>query len=103
MNESPKAQSVDQDPPEPGRNRGLRTLGLITWNLIFFLVLIEVLALAAYFARTKTLFYTNPPIGKTIPRGQNQIATYRIHPYFGFMIRPDAIAGVNTSHQRGVV
>ena len=71
-----------------------RGLKIVLFNLALFGVLIELVALAGYYYRRGTVYYLDPPTGRTVPaRFESAVETYRIHPYLGFIIRPSAASG----------
>jgi hypothetical protein len=77
--------------PQPRGRRGRRVLVLVLWNLLFFAVGVEVLSVAAYFARKGTFYYSHRPRDKSVAALQESVEAYRIHPYFGFQIRPEPL------------
>ena len=68
-----------------------KPLKIAAFNLLLALAMLEILGLAAYAYRTRTLYYTNPPVGRAMPETiEGLVESYRIHPYLGFIIRPSA-------------
>lgn len=77
--------------------RLLRSLRVVAFNLALTLVLAELLALAGYYLRTGKLYYLARPSGRSVSVDLRGVEEYRLHPYFGFVNRPDA-AGQRTNN-----
>jgi hypothetical protein len=74
-----------------GRGGLRRTLLVVLGNLILTALLVEGLALAAYFVRTGELYYTSTVRREPLaPELEKAVEGYRIHPYFGYVRLPGA-------------
>lgn len=62
-------------------------LKITLFNLAFFLIGAEVLAVGLYAWRTGSLYYADPPSGRSVPLDVANVEGFRIHPYFGFQLR----------------
>ena len=68
-------------------------LKVVLGNLALFLVLMELLANAAYFAETGRLYYLHKPVGRQVGVAlESSVESYLIHPYYGYTLRPTASA-----------
>ena len=76
--------------------RQRRLLAVVGFNLLLFLVLIELTGLVDYFLKTGTLYYASPPRSEALREARElarQTEAYRLHPYFGFIAVPDTSLG----------
>ena len=71
-----------------------RFLAIVAFNLLLLFVLLEATALAAYYYRMGAFYYTHPPRKERLPENlEGRVDAYRIHPYWGFIIRPSTEEG----------
>lgn len=61
---------------------------ILAWNLFAILLGAELITLGLYYARTGDLYYLDPPSGRSVAESLTSLESYRIHPYFGFQLRP---------------
>lgn len=69
---------------------------VVAWNVFAFLLGAELITLGLYHLRTGELYYLEPPAGKSVPATLTSVDGYRIHPYFGFQLRPHSGGGADS-------
>jgi lysophospholipase L1-like esterase len=67
---------------------------VLLFNLLLACLLVEGLALVAYFVRTGKLYYTHRPRQEPVTTELEKLVEgYRIHPYFGYVNLPAGLTG----------
>ncbi len=68
-----------------------KLLKVVLFNVVLMLILMELVALTGYYFKTGKLYYIEPPSGRSVAVDLGQtVEGYRIHPYYGFTVRPQA-------------
>lgn len=68
-----------------------QAIAIIAINVVLLAVFAELAGLAIYFIQTGELFYTHKkeyPVIQEEQENQGEITRHRIHPYFGYVLRP---------------
>lgn len=85
--------------------KGRRFLAVVGFNLLFFLVLLELTGLVDYYLKTGNLYYLSRPRAEPAleaPGFGRQADAFRLHPYFGFVTAPSVQAAAERA-KRGIM
>ncbi|MEM7351190.1 MAG: hypothetical protein AAF657_10315 [Acidobacteriota bacterium] len=80
-----------------------RLLGLILFNVLLFFVLAEVVGLVYFFSQAKTWYYSRPESEATTAQHRTSdtvVESYRLHPYFGYVLQPSRLAAAERAASR---
>ncbi len=86
------------------RLRKRRLLAVVGFNLLVFFALLELTGLVDYFAKTGELYYISRSQAELMPelhRFDRHAEAFRLHPYFGFVVAPSALAAEDRA-ERGI-